>query len=151
MTKLRLAVLSGVLGASASCLAKFALSPESPIVARTRVACVQYIVGYSWAGHDACDLISLVPRGLCLLLMVSLNILMVGTFLEGIEESGSVAGTALASAANFGTSALFGFLLFHETINQTWLLGFSLVMAGAVMLSTVQVHQVNVPSNRRDQ
>lgn len=83
--------------------------------------------------------------------MVSLNILMVGTFLEGIEESGSVAGTALASAANFGTSALFGFLLFHETINQTWLLGFSLVMAGAVMLSTVQVHQVNVPSNRRDQ
>jgi uncharacterized membrane protein len=83
--------------------------------------------------------------------MVSLNILMVGTFLEGIEESGSVAGTALASAANFGTSALLGFLLFHETINQTWLLGFSLVVLGAVMLSTVQVHQVIAPSDRRNQ
>jgi uncharacterized membrane protein len=83
--------------------------------------------------------------------MVSLNILMVGTFLEGLEESGSVAGTALASAANFGTSALLGFLVFHETVNQTWLLGFVLVVSGAIMLSTVQIRQVDAASERKNQ
>jgi uncharacterized membrane protein len=83
--------------------------------------------------------------------MVSLNILMVSTFLEGMEESGSVAGTALASAANFGTSALIGFFVFHETINQTWLLGFVLVMIGAVMLSTVQIYQVDAALEKKNQ
>jgi uncharacterized membrane protein len=81
--------------------------------------------------------------------MVSLNILMVGTFLEGMEESGSVAGTALASAANFGTSALFGILLWHETVNTTWLFGFCLVVVGASMLSTVQVAEPNDESDRK--
>lgn len=139
MTILRLAVLSGILGAGASCLAKFALAPESPVVVWTRAVCVES----SLAGqHEhACDILVWVPRGLCLLFMVSLNILMVGTFLEGMEESGSVAGTALASAANFGASALFGILLWNETVNQQWLFGFCLVVVGAGILSTVQLDE----------
>lgn len=125
-----------MLGASASCLAKFALAPESPVVVWTRNVCVEHI-----ALDATCDFVAWVPRGLCLLLMVSLNILMVGTFLEGMEESGSVAGTALASAANFGTSALYGILLWHETVNMTWLFGFCLVVAGAGILSTVKLDE----------
>jgi len=82
--------------------------------------------------------------------MVSLNILMVGTFLEGMEESGSVAGTALASAANFGASALYGILLWNETVNKTWLFGFCLVVAGAGMLSTVRLDEsINNDDDRK--
>ena len=152
---LRLAVLSGVLGATASCLAKFAFAPDSPIVLWTKEICVKHIDsstnGVSFRGHDTCDLLALAPRGICLLCMVLLNILMVGTFLEGMEESGSVAGTALASAASFGTSALLGVLFFDETVNTTWLFGFSLVVLGASMLSTVKLSEDNDDSEKKKQ
>lgn len=138
MTVLRLAVLSGILGASASCLAKFALAPESPVVLWTRDAC---FVHQRDTDSKICDIVAWAPRGLCLLLMILLNILMVGTFLEGMEESGSVAGTGLATAANFCASALFGILLWNETVNQMWLFGFCLVVTGAGILSTVKMDE----------
>jgi uncharacterized membrane protein len=81
--------------------------------------------------------------------MVLLNILMVGTFLEGMEESGSVAGTALASAASFGTSALWGVLFFNEKVNTTWLFGFGLVVIGASMLSTVKLSEIDTGSEKK--
>lgn len=151
MTVLRLAVLSGILGATASCSAKFALAPESPVVVWTKSLCLEHIGSNPsfWRGHDSCDLIAWAPRGMCLLFMVLLNILMVGAFLEGMEESGSVAGTALASAASFGTSAIYGILLWNETVNTTWLFGFCLVVAGASMLSTVKLSEDNGDSERK--
>jgi drug/metabolite transporter (DMT)-like permease len=69
---------------------------------------------------------------------LALNIFMVGSFLEGMEESGSVAGTGLASAANFVVSSVLGFLLWEEDFSKEWLLGFSLVIAGSLLLSTVK-------------
>lgn len=147
---LRLAVLSGVLGATASCLAKFAFAPDSPIVLWTKEICMQHVgSAVSLRGHDTCDLLALAPRGICLLCMVLLNILMVGTFLEGMEESGSVAGTALASAASFGTSALCGVLFFNEKVNTTWLFGFGLVVIGASMLSTVKLSEIDTGSEKK--
>ena len=132
MTVLRLAVLSGMLGATASCLAKFALAPESPVVRWTLDTCIRHS-----STSDVYEYVSWVPRGICLLLMVSLNVIMVGTFLEGMQESGSVAGTALASAANFGMSTMYGIFLWDESVNKMWLLGFCMVVAGAGLLSTV--------------
>lgn len=70
-----------------------------------------------------------------------MNAFMMGAFLEGMEESGSVAGTGLATAANFGTSALFGIGLWGEQVNKTWMVGFILVLGGVLMLS--QVKSVN--------
>jgi multidrug transporter EmrE-like cation transporter len=70
--------------------------------------------------------------------MVAMNVVMVGAFLEGIEESGSVAGTGLTSAANFGVSAFYGILLFDEKVDTKWFGGFSLVLVGVILLSTVQ-------------
>ena len=111
------ALLSGALGApTASCCAKFAFDPDSSVAlfARNLVKnqddFVQKLVEY------------FLVRGLCLLLMIACNALMLGGFLRGMEESGSVAGTALASAANFCVSAIYGYVLFAEATmaNVAW-------------------------------
>ena len=47
---------------------------------------------------------ALLSRCLCLLLMIGLNAGMMSYFLDGMNESGSVAGTSLSTAANFSCS-----------------------------------------------
>lgn len=139
MTVPKLAIISGVLGATASCLAKFALAPESPVRLWGREQCDLYIGSFLVMYElEACSIVEWIPRGLCLGLMIAMNVVMVGAFLKGMEESGSVAGTGLASAANFGVSALYGILLFDEKVDKIWLGGFSLVIIGVFLLSTVQ-------------
>ena len=51
-----------------------------------------------------CSSMSLLARGLCLLCTIGTNALMIGSFLDGMNESGSVVGTALSTAANFSCS-----------------------------------------------
>ena len=47
---------------------------------------------------------SLATRGICLLCMIGVNAVMISSFLDGMNESGSVVGTALSTAANFSCS-----------------------------------------------
>lgn len=192
----RFVLWSGFLGATASCLAKLALSTDedSPL-ALFRQQCAQrltvdvdviliqkgnFIVGelmvqygivlmHKWkylqrmiqnVAYDLhifevewCLTLSWIPRVLCLLLVVTLNVFMVASFLRGIRESGSVAGTALSSASNFACSAMYGHLLYHETFTQTWWIGFASVVSGVLILSTVQStlpddHQTQVHANQ---
>jgi hypothetical protein len=99
------AILSGALGATASFIAKLALAPDSPVtsavhkfcIANTAGTVVQIFNDASWL----CPAISLASRGFCLLSMIGLNAFMISTFLDGMDESGSVVGTALSTAANF--------------------------------------------------
>jgi hypothetical protein len=99
------AILSGALGATASFIAKLALAPDSPATSAVHNFCIanssavvaQIFNDASWF----CPAISLVSRGFCLLSMIGLNAFMISTFLDGMDESGSVVGTALSTAANF--------------------------------------------------
>lgn len=135
----KLSIISGVMGATASCLAKFALAPESPVRLWGREQCDRHIGSFLIVYElEVCSIFEWIPRGLCLGLMIAMNVVMVGAFLEGMEESGSVAGTGLTSAANFAASALYGILLFDEKVDKVWLAGFSLVIVGVLLLSTVQ-------------
>jgi multidrug transporter EmrE-like cation transporter len=68
--------------------------------------------------------------------MIVCNAIMLGSFLEGMEESGSVAGTALATASNFATSAAYGFFLWEEDLSMEWMVGFGMVVVGVLILST---------------
>lgn len=142
----RRALLSGALGATASCIAKLALDPTSPVPSPVGRACrsrlewiPSAVAAVLYSPDHACVGAELLARGVCLLFMVGCNALMMGTFLDGMEESGSVAATGLATAANFSASALYGIVLFHETVNMTWLLGFAMIVAGVLMLSTVRL------------
>jgi drug/metabolite transporter (DMT)-like permease len=137
-----LALISGFLGAAASCFAKFAFEPDLQSVQWIRSSCpVGASLVFRWNETELslCTVAELVPRGLFLLAMIACNATMLGTFLEGMQESGSVAGTALSSAANFAASALFGAALFDERFSFQWWLGFSMVVVGSMLLSTVRV------------
>ena len=108
------AILSGALGATASFIGKLALSPNSPVPTAIHSICIA-----SWGtnlnANDTdpntylspswlCPIISLAARGLCLLCMIGVNAIMISSFVEGMNESGSVVGTALSTAANFSCS-----------------------------------------------
>lgn len=112
----KLAILSGTLGATASLIAKLALSPTSPIPTFVDTTCINFInadatpedgfstIDFIYFSADICSLAALASRGICLLFMITLNAVMISSFLDGMNESGSVAGTSLATAANFSCS-----------------------------------------------
>ena len=133
MPSVPFALLSGAFGATASCLAKFAFSPDTFLTQWTLQACEPHL-----SAIEQCQILAMVVRTLCFVGTLALNIVMVGSFLEGMEESGSVAGTSMSSAANFVVSSLLGFLLWDEDFSNTWLIGFSCVIVGTLLLSTVK-------------
>ena len=86
---------------------------------------------------DYCQLsIALPVRIICIVAMLVTNAYMIASFLRGIQESGSVGGTSLSTAANFASSAIYGKILWGEQMNGMWCLGFSCVIVGVVILSS---------------
>jgi len=140
------AILSGVLGATASCLGKVAFSDSSPLT-RAIDSCrllegVEGQVALVWGRYDndvACDFLLGSVRVCCFVLMIVMNVFMVGAFIDGMEESGSVAGTGLATATNFCVAAVYGYLVWDEVFSLTWMVGLFLVVIGVALLSTVTV------------
>jgi hypothetical protein len=102
------AIISGALGATASSIGKLALSPESPVPSTFHSYC--HIILNRYYHHEEngigwiCPYVSLGTRVVCFLCMISVNVLMVSQFIDGMNESGSVVGTALSTAANFSFS-----------------------------------------------
>ena len=136
------ALSSGILGATASCCAKFGLDPDS-IVFRISHALFCVDTEVLMDHHQYCYWITFgVSRGSCLLCMILCNGYMLGTFLKGIEESGSVAGTALSTASNFLSSAIYGYLLWNERFTLLWWVGFTLVCTGVALLSALDKNNV---------
>lgn len=164
-----MSLLSGCLGATASCLAKFALEnsdinnnsnnsvvalrtqalsvlcgvPEDTVVATTRMATNSTYYFCSWVSF-------VVTRGLCFAGMIICNAYMLGTFLKGMEESGSVAGTALSTASNFVVSACYGYVLWGERFSVIWWTGFSMVITGVMLLSVANTPRSNESHAKRD-
>ena len=99
------ALLSGALGATASFIAKLALAPDSPVSSAVHSFCIATINIHQKEDDDDislfCPYVSLATRGICLLCMIGVNAVMISSFLDGMNESGSVVGTALLTAANF--------------------------------------------------
>jgi len=101
------AVVSGALGATASFIGKLAFASDSPVQSWVYTQCSsrdEYI--NLWI----CPNLALVSRGICLLLMIGTNAIMISSFVEGMGDSGSVVGTALSTASNFTLSVCFPIL-----------------------------------------
>ena len=151
----RRAVVSGLLGASASCIGKIALDPESLVQSKARGICNRFvppdatisILGTLMQSEHACKVVEVCIRGVCLLLMILTNAAMLATFVDGMNESGTVAGTALANAANFSLSAIYGVIFFEESITTMWMVGFAMILVGAWILSSIQLKGSNVDAN----
>jgi drug/metabolite transporter (DMT)-like permease len=138
------ALTSGFLGATASCWAKFALDPDSQVFRTTRdLVCASFDTDAVVANDHDCYWIAFgVSRGFCLVCMIFCNGYMLGTFLQGMEESGSVAGTALSTASNFLTSAAYGYILWNERFTLLWWSGFALVCTGVALLSVFSANSI---------
>jgi hypothetical protein len=74
-------------------------------------------------------------RGVCLLGMIVCNIYMIGTFLKGMDESGTIAGTALSTSSNFMVSAAYGYYIWEERYTIHWWMGFTMVCVGMTILT----------------
>mmetsp|Transcript_32676 Transcript_32676/g.43575 ORF Transcript_32676/g.43575 Transcript_32676/m.43575 type:complete len:160 (-) Transcript_32676:338-817(-) len=137
----RRAFLSGFLGATASCIGKLGLDSSSPIPSYSLTFCEQCLAPSSSSSSNdtVCAVAVVGVRIVCLLLMIGCNAVMLGSFLDGMNESGSVAASALSTAANFCFSAIYGIVLFHESVSWLWMLGFMFILVGVWLLSTVNL------------
>jgi hypothetical protein len=185
------ALLSGCLGASASCFAKLAFDTTTtlPTMDRSTVTtttrskstidvpnsyyytinvCHYLVVGsttseatketdklssktdlkfYQSIWNDpyvACEWSKLILyRGMCIVGMIVCNIYMIGTFLKGIDESGTIAGTALSTSSNFIVSALYGYSIWEERYTIYWWFGFTMVCLGMIILTQLCSSKTN--------
>ena len=96
------AIVAGAFGAGASCFAKLSFDSNSNLALAMKKMCYSKMESVDESNiYNICEASSLLTRGLTLLLMVSCNVLMVGTFVEGMTESGSTIATALSTGSNF--------------------------------------------------
>jgi hypothetical protein len=140
-----LALWSGFLGATASCAAKFAFS--APTHGNGANEGAIFLAPFLPRGLTA---VSVALRASAVALMVLCNAGMLGSFLEGMEESGSVAATSLASAANFVASAAYGHYVWGERRDSNadgaalYAGGLLMIVAGVLLLSTVRTKSTKV-------
>ena len=98
------AIMAGLMAGLASCVTKLALAPDAIIPMWCRNWCLD---SYYYDDHNKdliCWIAELIPRGLLFLCTILFNLMMVATFLNGMEECGSMVATALSTAANFSIS-----------------------------------------------
>jgi hypothetical protein len=123
-----LALWSGFLGATASCAAKFAFGSNT---SSGTVTAARFQV-------------SILARIYALIIMVLCNAGMLGSFLEGMEESGSVAASSLASASNFVASAAYGRWVWNELgstssdsddLDLLYYTGLVMIVTGVLLMS----------------
>jgi len=158
------ALVSGAFGAGASCFAKLAFAGEPSWLTTNAAAtdedassscpdlnewmtCFQTTnCAFHWI---SCHLWTvLLPRIVCLMAMIICNISMVACFVGGLEDAGSIAGTALATAANFLVSAMAGYLIWNEGISLS-VPGFTMVIFGTILLVLAQMPQDDDNTARR--
>jgi len=141
------AALSGLCAAVASVFGKVGLSDANGTVVSFVVHCMcgtEIASSYDVddGGGDylfTCNsLVTYGTRGIFVIAMLLINAIMMGSFLEGLQESGSVAAVALSTAANFSASAILGIVLFGENVNEVWLVGFLMILAGIFLLTQVK-------------
>ena len=67
--------------------------------------------------------------------MLMANAMMMASFLQSLQDSGSLNATVINSSVNFFFSGLAGKLLFGEILSGQWWLGAMLILTGVWMVS----------------
>jgi drug/metabolite transporter (DMT)-like permease len=123
-----MALMSGFLGALASCLGKIALDTS-------RTSPLNRLQEELFANNKTAPAAEYAVRGIFFVAMLVCNACMLGAFLDGMEQAGSVAGTALSNAANFMSSAVIGYVVWHERFTTSWYIGFAFILTGTILLT----------------
>ena len=140
------ALTSGALGAAASYFAKLAFATNDwtettvslsscPSVQEWSTSFQSFNGALTWISCHGLTI--LLPRLACLIAMIVCNAAMVACFVGGLQDAGSIAGTALATAANFVTSGVAGYFVWNEALPSAT--GFGMVVVGAFLLVWAQM------------
>ncbi|EPS73307.1 hypothetical protein M569_01449 [Genlisea aurea] len=68
-------------------------------------------------------------------LIISLNVVMWGCYVNSMKTLSSLQATVTNFATNFLCSGLAGFFLFHEELPLKWFAGAALIVLGVIVLS----------------
>ena len=128
------AFLSGVLGTVAASFSKAASSPPESFLPVLRMCERIGLPG------QVCQALPISIRVGLFGTMLFINAVMVGVFLEGLVDSGSIAGTSLSLAGNFVASLAIGNSAWSEkSISPIWVVGVLVSVSGVLVLSGVSV------------
>ncbi|KAI1297914.1 hypothetical protein HDE_04430 [Halotydeus destructor] len=118
-------VLSGIMAATASLFGKLAMDSDA----------LGHLVPYLVKGDQKLGHWYTVIRALLLVLMVLTNTVMWTMFTKALVKSRtSLEATVVNTAANFIFTAIFGTLLFDETIGFLWFLGSIMILIGLILV-----------------
>ncbi|XP_066539280.1 transmembrane protein 42a [Hoplias malabaricus] len=132
------AVLSGFLGAAASCCGKLSLSERGvSAVCERALSSTLYTNIYTTETHSTavCEWLHIPLRVVCGLLLFVCNAVMWTFFAKALRLSSSSAqATVTSTASNFISSAFLGYLIFGESHDMLWWTGITLTLLGLFIL-----------------
>jgi drug/metabolite transporter (DMT)-like permease len=73
---------------------------------------------------------------LSVVVMFILNSLMIKFLVQSYQEIGAAKATAINLAFNYFFSALLGYLIYHEEVSSTWMLGASFMLIGVFIIAS---------------
>lgn len=131
-------LLCGVYGALASIAGKFTFAQDSPII-----IIIAHTCEHTGLPLTSCLVASWLCRCCCFALMISLNALMVSTFLTALDNGSSAIVALVSGAVNYLVTAILGILLFEENIGSTWITGSIMISLGLLIVSYSQLENRN--------
>lgn len=143
---LKRAILSGLCGALASTLGKFALG-DTELVETCWKHCVdKNLMG----GVHECSAIITVIRLAFFILLLFANGAMLFNFLEAMKKNSTLTVTVVSSAANYLTSGIAGLLIFGEPVGSYWLVGSLGICVGIAVIGYSQEDRSHPSKGKKD-
>lgn len=134
--------LSGIFGALGSVAGKFALSADSPI---NNVCLNEVGKALLNVPHSTCTIIIVTFRVMLFLVMLGCNGLMLSNFLMALEKRGTLTVVIISSTCNMLASGMLGYLLFGESLRESWIFGASLMLIGVFLVAHSQQDTKKIP------
>lgn len=101
---------------------------------------------FCWLGRRLPPPEELMVRLLCFVAMIGCNLLAVSTFVQGLQDAGSISGTALTTAANCLVSILLGIVVWQDPIVPSNGWGLLCILLGLfILLSNNHPSNLNTP------
>mmetsp|Transcript_28010 Transcript_28010/g.39482 ORF Transcript_28010/g.39482 Transcript_28010/m.39482 type:complete len:147 (-) Transcript_28010:68-508(-) len=130
-TGVRYAALAGVSAALASVFGKLAMTSLSTVLSDSSLDIKNHLPTIL-----TIETLELVIRVFCFAMIFVMNSIMWSFFVKSLNlASNTVSATVINSSTNYFCSALFGFLLFREHLEESWWFGASLILIGLFLIN----------------
>ncbi|KAF0697380.1 Aste57867_11932 [Aphanomyces stellatus] len=119
--------ISGTIAAVSGMLGKFSSDENASLIQTIQASCIAQTQALPWL--DCVWGMRVVHIAFFVAMLLS-NTFMLSFFVRGLHETDSLTATITSSAANFVTTAVVGYVVFHEQLPLQWWLGASVILMG---------------------